>query len=312
MASSDTWVCSSRRAIERRVDHLALHRPLHIGHLFGSFVHEDDHQVTLRVVGRDRVGDLLEHGRLARLGWRNDQTALTLADGGNQIDDARKDVVGLALHFEMKPDVGKQWGEVTELDPVLGFFRINAVHGERAHQCRKLLLGPRRPNRSGADVALAESMLSNLVGGDVHVLLAGKVTGAPQEPVALGKDVEYPLSNLELGLVDGLLRAATTAPAATLPLTSLTVLLLLARSAPIAVPVAPGTIPVAFHGGDQRRLGGGLRNHCRIEILRVEDRRDQLRLLNPLVVDVDFAGHRAQIVESQFMESRSRRAGHSC
>ena len=57
-----------------------LHRAPHVGDLLGPLVDEQDHQVDLGVVGLDRVRDLLHHRRLARLGRRDDQAALALAD----------------------------------------------------------------------------------------------------------------------------------------------------------------------------------------------------------------------------------------
>src|SRR6185312_13725043 len=51
------------RTVEGRGDDLALDRPLHVGDLFRTLVDEDDHQVALGVVVRDRVGDRLhDHG----------------------------------------------------------------------------------------------------------------------------------------------------------------------------------------------------------------------------------------------------------
>jgi hypothetical protein len=57
------------RPVERGRDDLALDRSLHVRDFLGTLVHEDDHEVGLGVVGRDGVGDGLQHHRLARLGW---------------------------------------------------------------------------------------------------------------------------------------------------------------------------------------------------------------------------------------------------
>ena len=68
------------RAVEGRGDDLALHRPLHVGDLFRTLVDQDDHQVALGVVVRDRVGDRLHDHGLAGLRRGDDQAALALAD----------------------------------------------------------------------------------------------------------------------------------------------------------------------------------------------------------------------------------------
>jgi hypothetical protein len=75
------------RTVEGGGDHLALDRAPHVGDLFGSLVDQQDHQVHVGVVGLDGVGDVLHHRGLAGLGRRDDQPALALADGRQEVDD---------------------------------------------------------------------------------------------------------------------------------------------------------------------------------------------------------------------------------
>ena len=68
------------RLVEGGGDHLALHRALHVGHLFRTLVDQKHDQIALRVVGGDRVGDVLEDHGLAGARLRHDQAALALAE----------------------------------------------------------------------------------------------------------------------------------------------------------------------------------------------------------------------------------------
>ena len=107
--------------VEGRVDDLALHRPLHVGDLFRTLVDEDDHQVALGVVLGDRVGDRLQHHRLAGLRRRDDQAALALADRGDQVDDPGGQDARLGL--QAQPLLRVQRGQLGEVDAALGLLR---------------------------------------------------------------------------------------------------------------------------------------------------------------------------------------------
>ena len=80
MASSAAWVVG-RRAVEGGGDDLAPDRALHVGDLFGPLVDEDDHEVALRIVASDRVGDVLHDRGLAGLRRRDDQARWPLPIG---------------------------------------------------------------------------------------------------------------------------------------------------------------------------------------------------------------------------------------
>ena len=60
-------------------DHLAAHGALHVGDFFGPLIDQEHDQITFWMVGRDRLGDVLQHDRLTDARRGNDQTALALA-----------------------------------------------------------------------------------------------------------------------------------------------------------------------------------------------------------------------------------------
>ena len=110
-----------RRLVEGRADHLAAHRALHVGHLFGPLVDEQHDQVNLGVIRGDRVGDRLQQHGLAGAGRRHDQAALALAERRHQVHDARREVLGVGLELDFL--LGVERGEVLEEDAFLAAGR---------------------------------------------------------------------------------------------------------------------------------------------------------------------------------------------
>jgi len=86
-----------RGLIEGAGDHLALHRALHLGDLLGPLVNEQHNKVDLRMIRRDRGGDVLQQHGLAGFRRRDDQAALTPADRRDQVDGARGQILGAAI-----------------------------------------------------------------------------------------------------------------------------------------------------------------------------------------------------------------------
>ena len=262
----------------------------------------------------DRVGHLLQHRGLARLGGRDDQTALALPDGGNQVDDPGEDVVGLALDLEPEPGVGEQRGEVGEAGPVSGLLGIEPVDLEDADGGGELLLCPGGADGPATDVTLAQPRLAHQVGRHVDVLVAWEVSGTAQEPVTLGKDVEDALADLELALVDRLLVGAVATSVAAAPGTTLPVAESVAVAArtvgepavrELAVGALTGAVAALLAGaGRIGRVGdlGDVGDHRSFELVGLEDRRDQLGLLQPVVIDFDLARHATQVVEPQLLQ----------
>ncbi len=251
---------------------------------------------------------------LPAFGGETIETALALPDGGDQVDDPGEDVVGLALDLEPEPGVGEQRGEIGEAGPVSGLLGIEPVDLEDADGGGELLLRPGGADGPATDVTLAQPRLAHQVGRHVDVLVAGEVPGAAQEPVTLGKDVEDALADLELALVDRLLVGAVATPVAAAPGTAL----------PVAESVAftaravgePAVRELAFGGlagavaallAGAGRVGcvgdvGDVGDHRDVELVGLEDRRDQLGLLQPVVIDFDLARHATQVVEPQLLQ----------
>src|SRR5674536_265055 len=214
-----------RWAVEGGGDDLALHRPLHVGDLFWPLVDQDHHQVALRVVGRDCVGDRLENHRLASLRRADDQTALALADRGDQVDHPGGQHVRLGLQPQSVLRVER--GQRGELRPLSTRLQVSAVDLVQAHQ-RVVLVVPLAvaglADRPGHRVTTTQSVLAHLGERDVHVVRPGQVARGPHEGVVV-EDVEdsgdrhqyVVLADHRLAVGDEAVLAVATAVATALP-----------------------------------------------------------------------------------------------
>ena len=82
--------------------------------------------MDLGVVDGDGLADLLEDGGLAGLGRRDDQTALTLADGAHDVDGSARDGIATMLHLERLVGIDRR--EVGELGATLDLLGVHTVH----------------------------------------------------------------------------------------------------------------------------------------------------------------------------------------
>src|SRR5690606_15732027 len=179
------------------------------------------HEVALGVVAGDRVGDRLQHHRLSGLRRGDDETALALADRGDEVDDPRGEDVRLGLQAQALLRVER--GELVEVGPVASLLRVHPVDGVEADQGVELLAPlalARLAHRAGDDVALAQAVAADLGERDVHVVAARKVAAGPDEGVVVedvedagDRDEDVVLADHGLGAVE----AVTAAAAAALP-----------------------------------------------------------------------------------------------
>ena len=120
--SRATRVWFSTTSSKGRSKHLGFDRPVHVGHLFRTLADENDHQMGSGIVLADAVGDLLENGRLAGFGRRDDQPALPTADRRQHVQQPGGQDVGFG--FQRVLLVGKDRRQLVEIRPGLGRLRI--------------------------------------------------------------------------------------------------------------------------------------------------------------------------------------------
>jgi len=113
------------RFIEGGGDDLGVNRAVHVRHFFRALADQRHHQVHIGIIGRDRVGDLLQDGRFSCFGRRDDQAALALADRSHQVDHARgeREAVGLEVETFEREDRR----QLFKARAVLGFLGIHPV-----------------------------------------------------------------------------------------------------------------------------------------------------------------------------------------
>ena len=138
-----------------------------------------------------RVGDGLQQHGLAGARRSDDQAALALADGRQQVHDAAGDVLAHGLHLDALLRIERR--QVVEEDLVAGLFGRLEVDGFDLDQGEVLLAFVRRAHVAGDGVAGLEVELADLRGRDVDVVRAGQVVvvGRAQEAVAVGQDFEH-------------------------------------------------------------------------------------------------------------------------
>ena len=146
----------------------------------------------LGVIGGDGRGYVLQDGGLARLGRRNDQAALTLADRRGQVDHAGGDGVLAMLHPQALVGIdGSQVGKADALAQGLG---ILAVHPLDLVDGGVLFVFTSRTGLAADQVALAQAVATDQVGAHIHVPFAGQVALGAQEAVAVGQNVQHALN----------------------------------------------------------------------------------------------------------------------
>ena len=114
----------------------------------------------------------MQHG-LAGARRSDDEAALALADGAEQVHDAAADALAHGLHLDALLRVERR--EVVEEDLVAGLFGRLEVDGFDLDQREVLLALVRRAHVAGDGVAGLEVELADLRGRDVDVVGAGQV-----------------------------------------------------------------------------------------------------------------------------------------
>jgi len=180
--------------VESGRDHFTAHAALHFGHFFGALIHQQHHQMHVGVVGRDGVGDVLHHHRLARLRLRNDQGALALADGGDDVDHAAGDVF-LALDVALQSHLllGEQRRQVLEHDLVLVVLGQAIVDLVELGQGEVALAVLGDAHLAFDHVAGVQVEAAHLAGADVDVVRGCGIAriGAAQETETIGQDFQH-------------------------------------------------------------------------------------------------------------------------
>ncbi len=182
------------RLVEGRGDDLALHGALHVGDFLGPLVDQQHDQEAFRVIGGDRVCDVLQQHGLAGARRRDDQRALAFADRRHDVDDARREVLlGRVLVFHPDTLIRIERRQVVEVDLVarlLGVLEIDRVDLEQREVALAFL---RRADFAFDGVAGAQAEAADLRRRDVDVVGSRQVIRfrRAQEAEAIGQHFDH-------------------------------------------------------------------------------------------------------------------------
>src|SRR5262245_32045416 len=209
-----------------------LNRTLHVGDFLRALVDEDDHEVALGIVLGDGIGDRLQDHCLAGRRRRDDQAALALPDGADQVDDPRGHDRRVGLQAQPLLRVERhQLGEVGPVLRLLGVKAVDLVKPDQSVELLPPLTLTWLADRALDDVALAQAVPAYLGQRDVDVIGAWQVAGRPHEAVVV-ENVENPGDRDEHVILGDHRLGVTAALAAP-------VRALVAVADPVAVPAAP-------------------------------------------------------------------------
>ena len=177
--------------VEGGVDHLALDGALHVRDLLGSLVDQQHDQVYFGVLVGDGVGHLLQKRGLARLGLGHDHATLSLADGGQHVDQPQGQVALADRGLQPEPVVGIDRHQVLEPGALGGLLRALAVHLGDVHHGAVAIPLPLGAGLAHHVIAVAQVEAANLGDGDVHVIRSRQAVLGPQEAVAVGLELQH-------------------------------------------------------------------------------------------------------------------------
>ena len=166
------------RLVKGRADDLATHRSGHVGDLLGPFVDQQYDQINLGMVCGDRMGDVLQHHRLAGARRRHDDRPLSLAERRDQVDDPSRHILASRIvEFQLQLLFRVERRQIVEVDPLaqtVGLVEIDPAHLEE----RKIPLTiARRADFALDRIAGAQSKTTHLARADINVIGSGQVIG---------------------------------------------------------------------------------------------------------------------------------------
>ncbi len=205
------------RLVEGRRHDLALHRALHVGDLLRALVDEQHDQVALRMVGGDRMRDVLQQHGLAGARRRHDQGALALADRRHDVDDAGREILrGRILVLHVEPFIRIKRRQIVEIDLVAGLFRVLEVDRVDLEQGEVALALLRAADMAVEGVAGPQAEAADLRGRYVDVVRSRQIVRfrRAQKAEAVGENFDDAFAD-DVGLAHRQLLedARTSAPA---------------------------------------------------------------------------------------------------
>ena len=181
--------------VESGIYHLAPDRTLHVRDFLRTFVDEEHEEDDVGIVLRNGAGDHFEERGFARLGRRNDDPALPLADGRHDVYAPCGVIARTGRHFHAQSFVGIDRDEIVEVRTFTQLGVVHSVDGYDVHYRGGFALLQRLAHGAYL-VALAQSVLLDLHAGHIRVHLVAFAVAHSQEAVAVGIDFEETFAHL--------------------------------------------------------------------------------------------------------------------
>ena len=167
---SDLNVAHSR-FIEGGGNDFALHRTLHVRHFFRTFIDQQHDQIAFRMIGRDRMGDVLEKNRLTRARRRDDEATLTFAERRHNVDEARRAILQSRIgHFHLEFFVRIKRRQIIKVDLVARLVGALEINRRNLQQREIAFTVFRRADLAFHRVACAQRKAPDLRRGDIDIV----------------------------------------------------------------------------------------------------------------------------------------------
>ncbi len=149
------------------------------------------------MIGRHGLGDARQQHGLAGLRRRDDESTLTFADRGNEVDHAGCQILATPVaKLQSQTLLREQWCEILEQDLVLGVLRRLEVDVVDLEQREVTLAILGWANLAGDGVAGAEIEATDLAGRYVDVVRPGEIGAVTraQEAETIRENLQHAVS----------------------------------------------------------------------------------------------------------------------
>ena len=183
-----------RRFVEGGGDHFAFHRALHVGDFLGTLVDQQNDEITLRVIGSDRLGNVLQDHGLAGTRLGGDQRALALALRRHDVDYAPRLVFdGGIVDFHVEPLGRIKRRQIVKMNLVLRLLGILKIDRGNLQQCKITFAVLGAPDWTIDGIARSQSKASDLRRRHIDVVGAGQIVRLrrAQEPETILQRLEH-------------------------------------------------------------------------------------------------------------------------
>ncbi|EJX08229.1 hypothetical protein EVA_03659 [gut metagenome] len=158
------------RFVKGRSNYFRLHRTHHVRHFFRTLVDEQHHQVRVRMIASNGIGNFLHEHCLTGFRLSHNQRTLTLTDRSKKVDNATRSRIRTSSTTELKLFFGKERNKMLERYTVAHLFRQQTINALYFNQCKELFTFARNLYFTFDHVTRFQTILTNLVGCYINIV----------------------------------------------------------------------------------------------------------------------------------------------